>query len=371
MMLVMDLTKLPTGSNGWRDLVDWIATHDDRIERHYLEVKSDVDPNTKSGRAKIANFILGAAHRDPAVAERYFAGHALMILGISPSHGTPSERSVGIPGFEAHELRRAISKRTGEPGPHWDYVLVDVPGTSNSVAIFIVDPPNGQIWPSLGDDAENHDGAVYIRRDGETSKASGAELTQLLRRHVEHSQPGRPSVELAVRLVGSALHLDPLSQQLDNFLERHTSALHWAYDSRPKGHVAGFSTPNPFTRDRTPEEYKKQIDQWASDIREQWPRMVSGLAAIVGGGASIEISNATKTFLTGVHVDITLTGAPDLRMSNRPCTYDERSDAIDVLFGDVPERPELWGPQPYTGISVPRLPATLSPIFNQPGLLHG
>jgi hypothetical protein len=70
------------GEMGWAALVAYAAASDDRIERYFLEVKSDVDLNTKAGRAKVAKFILGAANRDPGQVARRFGGHAVMLLGV-------------------------------------------------------------------------------------------------------------------------------------------------------------------------------------------------------------------------------------------------------------------------------------------------
>ncbi|PPF76161.1 hypothetical protein C5B99_09960 [Pseudoclavibacter sp. Z016] len=53
----------------------------DEAETGYLEVKSDVDLNKPLGRAKVAEFLLGAANRDPKSASRFFHGHAVMVIG--------------------------------------------------------------------------------------------------------------------------------------------------------------------------------------------------------------------------------------------------------------------------------------------------
>ena len=77
----VDLSRLPTGLLSWGSLVEYAGTFDDRVERYFLEVKSSVDLNTNSGRAKVAKFILGAANRDSARAATRFGGHAVLLLG--------------------------------------------------------------------------------------------------------------------------------------------------------------------------------------------------------------------------------------------------------------------------------------------------
>jgi hypothetical protein len=39
----------------------WASELGDRAERHFLEMKSEIDPTSKEGGAKIAKFILGVA----------------------------------------------------------------------------------------------------------------------------------------------------------------------------------------------------------------------------------------------------------------------------------------------------------------------
>jgi hypothetical protein len=63
----IDLSRLPTGELGWSELVDFVRSSDDRIERYFLEVKSEADLNTKADRAKVAKFILGAPTATPTV----------------------------------------------------------------------------------------------------------------------------------------------------------------------------------------------------------------------------------------------------------------------------------------------------------------
>jgi len=82
------------GEMSWAALVAYAAASDDRIERYFLEVKSDVDLNTKAGRAKVAKFILGAANRDPGQVARRFGGHAVMLLGV----GSGTTRGLRGPG---------------------------------------------------------------------------------------------------------------------------------------------------------------------------------------------------------------------------------------------------------------------------------
>ncbi|WP_430336270.1 hypothetical protein [Rhodococcus sp. ACT016] len=78
-----DLTRIPRGQREWAALVGVLSEDDDRAERHFLELKSQIDLSSTGGGAKVAKFVLGAANRDPEQAAKRFDGHALMVLGVS------------------------------------------------------------------------------------------------------------------------------------------------------------------------------------------------------------------------------------------------------------------------------------------------
>lgn len=107
----LDVDRLPTGQRGWAELVRALAATDDRIERHYLEMKSKADLTTKIDRSKVAKFILGAGNRMPDRAARYLDGHAIMVLGVA------HEQLTSVPPFEAHELEQYVAKFTGTSAP--------------------------------------------------------------------------------------------------------------------------------------------------------------------------------------------------------------------------------------------------------------
>lgn len=100
---------MPTGDAGWQRFAENVRGLDDSYERYFLELKSDVDLNTATGRAKVAKFILCAANRIKREAMRKLEGRALLVLGI----GVPG----GVPPFEANELDRVVQKFAGKPGP--------------------------------------------------------------------------------------------------------------------------------------------------------------------------------------------------------------------------------------------------------------
>lgn len=185
--------QVPTGEIGWSRLIDYVLESDDRVERYFLEVKSEADLNSKRDQAKVAKYILGAANRDLAQAQRRFGGHALMVLGVG--NGTV----VGVRPFEAKDLGRAIQRLIGADGPGWDFERIRVDG--HDVIIIVVDPPTGDMWTCRADAPGLTDGGIYVRADGETRQATGDEVRTLITRAT--SRP--PTVDVDVAIEGEVL----------------------------------------------------------------------------------------------------------------------------------------------------------------------
>lgn len=110
----LDTSRAPLGEVAASRLVEAIVARGDVAERHYLEVRSDVDLATKLGAAKVAKFILGAANRPLELAARAFGGYAVMILGVSEGQ-TP-----GIARVEVKEIETRVRPYLSASGPGWD-----------------------------------------------------------------------------------------------------------------------------------------------------------------------------------------------------------------------------------------------------------
>ncbi len=193
----IDTTQAPRGVISARSLVDAVMASDDRVERHYLEAKSDLALTTKKDQAKLAKFILGAANRMPDKAAKAFEGYAVMVIGAS------ADRCVGIPPIETLAIERAVLPYIGADGPKWDLLRVPVPNSQNEVLLLVVDPPQSGQGPFIchkeGDGLL--DGAVYIRADGETRQAKADELKALIRR----GESIAPSVDFEVAIKGDVV----------------------------------------------------------------------------------------------------------------------------------------------------------------------
>ncbi|WP_230571804.1 hypothetical protein [Saccharothrix luteola] len=330
--MVMDFSVLPRGQMEWTSLIDDLSRTDDRVERHFLELKSDVDLTGSAGRAKVVKFILGAANRDPDTAARYFQGHALMVLGVAPGAVT------GIAPFEAMDLARFVARYTGTPGPRWDFQRVPA-REGRDVIVILVDPPTGSVWTCLSDGPEKlTDGAIFVRADGETRFAKGAEIRAMVDRGRAHTVPA----ELDVAVVGRAVrHPHGYEQVLVDYIEAHRERLGEAsarVRSRPGTRLAGFDTLGAqfsIGDRRKPEEFLAEVESWQEEVRRAWPEVLDHLAGYAGRGVHLRIRNSSDAFLENVEVQVHIEG--EVRAVDPV-----EDDGLD-LSSRLPALPVRWG----------------------------
>jgi hypothetical protein len=371
-------------------LVSAVVAGDDRLERHFLELKSDLDLTRKTDLAKIAKYILGSANRLPDVAAAAFEGYGVMIIGVAPGEAR------GVPPIEVLEISKIVGQYLGAAGPRWDVVRVPVNGSANEVLVIVVDPPkNGQKpFPCRKDGDGLIDGRVYIRADGETREAKGDELDRLLERAATQLPP---DVSFDVTIDGLAYPLDvddaaTLEAFIDKTSERLIDALPQPEpDPEPvRGHGqaaassvlsgaagiaafsdsqgAAFSMLQDVARNhqsmmkslvdiepekRTEAGYRSSIARWEQDLRDAWPAAVDELAGRMLGYIAIHVKNTSKTFFHDVELKIHLEGAV------RGVAFNE--DDREANFSDLglPSAPRSWGP-----VERPKFPGLhLSPQY--------
>ncbi|MBU8833829.1 hypothetical protein [Mycolicibacterium goodii] len=341
-----DLTRLPSGEREWAQFIQQAAGAGDLIERHFIELKSEIDPTGKEGAAKIAKFILGAAHRDPDRAAKYLGGYAVMILGV----GANDIR--GLARFEAKDLVGAVQQYLGEPGPRWDFVRVRADDDHDVIVITAEPPVAGAIWPCCREGVGLADGRIYIRGDGETREANHDEIRALVER-VRGAPPGAPlDLDVALNGVVRRYTCDPIvvdeyiaheRQRLEasapdpravkvEEIGRRISAGAAEYFSPGAGTIFGDKTePDPRSR----EEYITEIDEWEQEFRTAWPKFVRQVAAIVCHEDPAHIEACSRRWLADVKIKIHLDG---------PVRADENpSDGKD--YAPLPSPPRSWGPR--------------------------
>ncbi|MGF0118832.1 hypothetical protein ACQFYA_21265 [Promicromonospora sp. Marseille-Q5078] len=352
-MTDIDLSHLPTGARGWAALVAWVTTSDDRLERYFLELKSDVDLTTKRGRHKVAKFILGAANRDPAKAD--FGGHAVLLLGVG--NGT----ATGIGPFEAQDLEREVQKFTGANGPGWDYEHIPVNSGRDVIAI-VVDPPTGRIWPCLADGEGMTNGDIYLRGDGKTEKATGAEVQAMFTRAGTTTTASLP--DIAVEFLGEALAIRVDRDRITRWVE--DTAQDYLDDMDPPAPSSGFplaglAAPAIVER-RSKGEFRREVQRWRESALSDPTTGVYQIAARQAVGLRLRVKNPVKRPLRDVRIDVELDDparaldweAPD---EDKPLT----------LF---PGRPVDWGRDSFASIISAGIGDRFLPVRDRHGILR-
>lgn len=362
-MAPLDTARVPTGELAAKALVDSVIASDDRIERHYLEVKSTLDLTTKKDQAKLAKFILGAANRMPDQAAPVFEGYGLMVIGAS--HG----EARGIPPIEALEIQKAVLPFIGADGPRYDILRVAVAGGEREVLIVLVDPPGLGQSPFIcrkSGDGGLRDGAVFVRADGETREARADELKQLLQRGQTLPTP----VDFSVRIVGVVRPIEiDNDATIEEYISFHRNRLHVALQSAksPEGAVAktndpvtgaltagwsaaarqaqsamlSFLEPEP----RSEESYAAAIEAWEESVRAAWHEAVLRLIGVVAKPVELEVINREKTFFHDVELKVHLAG--DVHGVENQVLGDKPT--LNDL--DLPAPPREWGPTSKLGLA--------------------
>lgn len=358
-MTGVDTSRPPLGERAAQSLVAAVVASDDRVEDHYLEVKSGLDLTTKKDQAKLAKFILGAANRMPDDSAKHFDGYAVMVIGASQG------AAAGVAPIEALDIEKAVSPFLGAEGPAWDIARVPVPGSANEVLLLIVDPPKWGQAPFVcqkdgGDGGRQdllRDGAIYYRARGETREAKAGELTRLLRRGMTATTP---QVDLDVRVLGRVARVDrdALRTVCEEFVEFHKSRLMLALalSKQPKktsepgfgraslaGLVAdqlqGIQGATTRPEERTEDQYRSEVIMWVQQIRDVWPAVIERFLAGVIPTARIEVANRGETFFEDASLTVHVPGEV---YGLEPADLEQGANASDL---DIPQPPRAWGPR--------------------------
>ncbi|AWY95808.1 Hypothetical protein CB129slpB_1108 [Propionibacterium freudenreichii] len=372
----LDLTRAPRGELAAARLIATAAASGDLAERHYLELKGPPDLSSKVNKAKIAKFILGAANRMPERAAEAFEGYGVMIIGIAKN------AIEGVPPIEMLSLSQVIQPFLGATGPHWDIVRVPIENSPNQVIVVLVDPPQtGQppfICRANGEGLQN--GRIYYRGDGETREPTADELDLLMARG--SAQPTAP-VELGVSVVGTVVPLAvdeerTLNEYIAKTRKRLLDALPAPKPSTPASrqpgqlgaagvtsglsslHSLGTGLSEAMSRiiseqasgalgtagilaaevpeQRSEEDYKDEIEAWASQFREAWPDALEAFAVRLMPANEVGVVNKTLTFLHDVEIKLHIAGAVEALERE---WYEDSLSLNDV---GLPYPPRKWGP---------------------------
>jgi len=314
----LDANRPPVGERQRQAILAEIVAGGDTAEKHYLEVKRELDFSSKEETTKVAKFILGAANRLPALAERNFAGYAVMVIGAEKG-GLP-----GVPeGTEMLHIEQKISKFLHPGGPTWELDREPANEPGREVLFILVDPPQegDPVYPCRanfqGSKANLADGDIYVRPQGATRKATAPEVDALVAR-AGRSSTATP--ELTVKLDGDGYYLDESPESLDKYVANMIDAARRKHVESPT--VTKTFTPIPTAADRTMqalglgspaswtlEEFDTAAKEWEQETRSSWRENLEQMAGAALPGLTLELGNLQSSFLEAVRLDLTLENA--------------------------------------------------------------
>ncbi|GEK85190.1 hypothetical protein [Microbacterium aerolatum] len=327
-MGIVDTSKLPTGNRARAAFLAALEASDDRVERHYLELKSGFDLNDKADRRKVVKFVLGASHRDPAKAGRHFDGHAVMVLGLT------LDGIAGVPKFELMDLERDIEAFAGSDPPGWDIDLVPAGGGRDYV-LLIVDPPDLRVRPVLQSSDSLVSGDVYIRVEGATRKATGPELVAMISRAGARLQSR--TLDVIIEPVGflQALVID--AAELRGLVSWHTERLEAQVETTvsrsPFSALQGSFSPDRRSR----QQFLDEVEEWRGEAFAAPASGLHELASQMTRPFALQIVNNTTTSLRDVRVDMTFDA------SVTALYWEKQGNTVDVFS----TRPTDWGKDSY------------------------
>ncbi|MEE2570957.1 hypothetical protein V1638_16395 [Pseudarthrobacter sp. J64] len=310
----MDTSRPPHGERQRKALLAEIVAGGDTAEKHYLEIKRQLDFSSKEETTKIAKFILGAANRLPATAERHFGGYAVMVIGAEQG-GLP-----GVPaGTEVLDIEQKINKFLLPGGPQWELERAPADAPGQEVLFILVDPPQDGDPIYLcradfqGSKVNLSNGDIYVRAQGQTRKATAPEIDDLMTRAGKKSLP---TPELTVSLAGDAHHLDLTPERLNHFIDSQVEKARTQHLSPPASAAAQGSPLFAALNSQvllgldpsrlSPEAFERQALGWEQQIRAEWQESLGRIAGAALPGLVIELGNRQSIFLEAVRFDLTL-----------------------------------------------------------------
>lgn len=341
----MDTSRPPHGERQRKALLAEVVTGGDTAEKHYLEIKRQLDFSSKEETTKIAKFILGAANRLPVTAERHFGGYAVMVIGAEQG-GLPGVSA----GTEVLDIEQKINRFLLPGGPQWELERAPADTPGQEVLFILVDPPQDGDPIYLcradfqGSKVNLANGDIYVRAQAQTRKATAAEIDDLMSRAGKKTLP---TPELTVALEGEACHLDLTPDRLNYFIENKVAKARNEHMSPPtavvaQGHplFAALNVQAMMGMDSSrlsPEAFTRQALEWETEIRAEWQGNLGRIAGAAFSGLIIELGNRQSTFLEAVRFDLVLEDAYGVD------TEDPADVSLEELFPPVIKKRNPFG----------------------------
>lgn len=333
----------PVGQSFFEQLIHYCTTQGDQAENYALEIKgADVNPADKVGGAKIAKFIIGASNRDPIKARDFFAGHAIMLVGLG------NGSAEGIDQVELLRINNVVEKYFGDQSPRWDIQWLDLPTNSaKKILAIIVAPPSlgDPIYFSHSDGEGIKDGEICVRSPGQTRMANSNDLTKLFKQLSSRKDIEEP-FELEVKLQCNQFsELPKATDLLRQYVLKRSEKLESRLPSKQRDTPFGISIESLslYKEERSEADYKKQIQTWKYRALESIDASTRKALCAFFSPLEITINNNSELFIRELEIKF----FPDFpsRVSILKRSKENRKNTITSA---LPKEPKPWKSSYYT-----------------------
>ncbi len=190
MALGFDSSRAPMRAEDFVELVRAVVAAGPGDEGHWIEWKSSLDLGSAEGKAAVVRCVLGLANRQPDAAARFCEGRGYVVVGAEPG------RLVGQPDVDPADLTNWWTPYLGADGPRWVPHWVSVDGKSVLVVEVAAPRPGDPPFTARKSTTGLMDGDVFVRRAGQTERASSGEIAALVGRASSAQELTGVSVEL-------------------------------------------------------------------------------------------------------------------------------------------------------------------------------
>jgi hypothetical protein len=362
-----DLSRLPTGSAGWRALADHAVSLGDLSEVDWLELKGTLSfdrPERKRPAVVLSRAILGMANRMPVLAQKHLGGFGVVLVGID------GQTVVGADQVDGAVLRDVVQGYVGEDGPTWDHQFIEHP--DGLLLAIVIDPPE---WGDRihacrksysADDGKLavRDGEVFVRQPGKTQPASSYDLAELERRSSQAPHSGA-EVRLGYTDTFDRIRAGNVPELLEDMVEQSASELlnelppESSASSVYGGGLAGLLGQTAGLQDRrTPGTFKVQVEKWRLESLASVPEVATEFLRHHLARGRFELANESNRYLEAVRAQILFPPEAVVLMAS-DTEYCEHGGGFDV-FQLLPKSPKSWGTDGY-GLGDLTFP-TVSPL---------
>ena len=333
MALTLDTSRQFRSVNELTELVRAISSAPStESEPDWLEWKREVDLTNRSWMARVARYIAGFANRDPVVAKGWAGGCSYLVIGVEPGNVS------GVSPVDNADLHARISRFVRDT-VRWSPQYVQYEG--KQVLVITVEPPEpgDQIVAMLADFQSNERGVrgcrkgeVFIRRHGKTEGAGQEDYDMLVRRFAASAaQASGTSVKVLHNATAVPVACGP--DAVAEWCERLKHALLEPLEREPDRGKS--STPGLNFEKRSPEEYRRQVESYVSEMAPLLPAIIRSEALMDRApGLHLVVVNETEHNFSGARVEVSIEGE----------VWAYRS--AEEVMPEIPRLPRKWGSAP-------------------------